>query len=310
MPTLLFKSAIDDPLRWKRALEAKMPDLEVCVWPECGNTEKVEYALVWGEIGDMLRTLPNLKIVFSLGAGVDHLLPQEGLPRDVPTVRMLDAALTQGMSEYLMYHVLRFHRRMSEYESQQRARVWRPMPQTEARDCRIGIMGLGVLGGDAAEKFHALGFPVSGWSRGPKSRSDIRCYHGKAQLKAFLRDLRVLVCLLPLTADTTGIINRDTLAALPRGACVVNAARGGHVVDNDLLAALDAGDLAGAVLDVFEHEPLPASHPFWSHPRVTLTPHIASLTNPDTAASHVVDNVRRQRRGEPLVGVVDAAKGY
>ncbi len=287
-----------------------MPELEVRIWPEVANPEDIEYALVWGAIGDALQPLPNLRVLFSLGAGVDHLLEQEGLPRDLPMVRMLDGALTQGMSEYLLYHVLRYHRRMPQYEEQQRARRWRPLPQLESRDCRIGIMGLGVLGTDAAKKFHALGFAVSGWSRRGKSLSGVQSFRGRAQLESFLNNTQILVCLLPLTTETAGIINRRTLSALPRGAYVINAARGSHVVEDHVLEALDSGQLAGATLDVFENEPLPPSHPFWSHPLVTVTPHVASLTNPDTAALHVVENIRRHRCGQPLTGVVDLEKGY
>ncbi len=287
-----------------------MPELAVRVWPDVGDPEEIEYALIWTPIGDVLHSLPNLKIVFSLGAGVDHLLREDGLRRDVPIVRMVDPALTEGMSEYLLYHVLRYHRRMPDYAAQQGQRRWRQLPQVVARERRIGIMGLGVMGADAAGKLAALDFTVAGWSRTPKSLAGIRCFHGESQLQDFLHGTEILICLLPLTPQTRAIINRQTLAALPRGAYIINVARGAHVDEEDLLTALDAGHIAGATLDVFADEPLPGDHRLWTHPAVTVTPHIASLTNPGTAAAHIVANIRRHRRGEPLSDVVDWERGY
>jgi glyoxylate/hydroxypyruvate reductase A len=310
MPTLLFKSEVDSAREWKQALQSKMPELEVRIWPQSGDPDDIEYALVWTPIGEVLRTLPNLKVIFSLGAGVDHLLKQEGLRRDVPIVRMVDPALTQGMSEYLVFHVLRYHRRMSDYAAQQRDKRWRQLPQVIPRARHIGIMGLGVMGTDVAAKLVALDFNVAGWSRSPKSLLGIECFYGAGQLYPFLRGIEILICLLPLTPQTKAIINQRTLAMLPRGAHVINVARGAHVNEDDLLAALDSGHIAGATLDVFTDEPLPASHPFWTHPNVTVTPHIASLTNPGTAAAHIVANIRRSQHREPLSDVVDWDKGY
>ncbi len=287
-----------------------MPELEVRVWPEAGDRGDIKYALIWTPIGDVLHTLPNLEVVFSLGAGVDHLLQQEGLRRDVPIVRMVDPALTQGMSEYLLFHVLRYHRHMSEYVVQQRETRWQQLPQDVAHTQHIGIMGLGVMGADVAGKLAALDFTVAGWSRRPKSLPGVQCFHGEGQLRTFLRDTHILICLLPLTPQTKFIINQHTLAALPRGAWVINVARGAHVNEDDLLAALESGHIAGATLDVFADEPLPASHSFWGHPAVTVTPHIASLTNPRTAAAHIVANIHRHQHGEPLTNVVDWEKGY
>ncbi len=310
MPTILFKSDADSADDWKQALQSAMPELEVRIWPQSGDPGDIDYALVWVPIGDVLRTLPNLKVVFSLGAGVDHLLQQEGLRRDVPIVRMVDPALTQGMSEYLLFHVLRYHRRMSEYAAQQREIRWQQLPQVVPQQRRIGIMGLGIMGADVAGKLAALDFDVAGWSRSPKSLPGVRFFHGEDQLYTFLGGTEILICLLPLTPQTKFIINQHTLAWLPRGASVINVARGAHVNEDDLLAALDSGHIAGATLDVFAEEPLPTTHPFWRHPAVTVTPHIASLTNPDTAAAHIVANIRRHQRGEPLTDVVDWERGY
>jgi glyoxylate/hydroxypyruvate reductase A len=310
MPTLLFKSEFDSARDWKQSLQSLLPELEVRIWPDSGDVGDIEYALIWTPIGDALHSLPNLKVVFSLGAGVDHLLQQQGLRRDVPIVRMVDPALTQGMSEYLLYHVLRYHRRMSEYAVQQRERRWQQLPQVVPQERRIGVMGLGVMGADVAGKLAALDFTVAGWSRSPKSVPGVRCFYGADQLHTFLSDIEILICLLPLTPQTQAIINQPTLATLPPGACVINVARGAHVNEDDLLTALDSGHIAGATLDVFADEPLPARHPFWGHPAVTVTPHIASLTNPSTAAAHIVANIRRHQRGEPLTDVVDWETGY
>lgn len=310
MPTLLFCSPTDSPDKWRKSLQARMPELEVRVWPAVGRHEDIEYALVWQPPPDVLSALPNVKIIFSLGAGVDHLLATTVLPKDVPFVRMMDPALTEGMGEYVLYHVLRYHRHMREYASQQRERVWRELSQVRPMDRRVGIMGLGAMGRDAANKLAALGFAVAGWSRGPRSIAHIETYHGRDQFLSFLQDMHILVCLLPLTPETDGILNRETFSALPRGACLINAGRGRHLVEQDLLDALDSNHLAAATLDVFHSEPLPTEHPFWSHPNVTVTPHIASLTNPATAAIHVIDNIRRLEQGESLVGIVDLERGY
>lgn len=310
MPVLLFKSDLDPPGPWIETLGALMPTLDVRVWPQLGEPTDIEYALVWKSPGQALLKLPNLKLIFSLGAGVDHLLNENGLPTRVPLVRIADPALTEGMSEYVLYHVLRYHRRMAQYERQQRERCWQPLPQVRPSQRRIGIMGLGVLGEDAGHKLAALGFAVAGWSRSRKTIAGVESFHGHTQLRPFLNRTEILVCLLPLTRQTEAIIDRHALAALPPGAFVINVARGGHLVENDLLAALDSGHIAAATLDVCRTEPLPDDHPFWRHPKVTLTPHIASLTNPYTAAAHVVANIRRFERGEPLVGVVDRERGY
>ncbi len=310
MPTLLFCSPTDSPDKWRKSLQARMPELEVRVWPAVGRQEDIEYALIWQPPPDVLGRLANLKVIFSLGAGVDHLLASAALPDGVPLVRMIDPALTEGMSEYVLYHVLRYHRYMSEYASQQRERVWRELPQVRPMDRRVGIMGVGVMGADVVHKLATLGFAVRAWRRSDRSIAHVKIYHGYDQLISFLQDTQILVCLLPLTPDTEGILNRETFSALPTGAYVISVGRGQHLVEQDLLDALDSDHLGGATLDVFHREPLPPDHPFWSHPKVTLTPHIASLTNPNTAATHVIDNIRRLQQGEQLIGVVDLKLGY
>lgn len=310
MPVLLFISPLEAQGVWRQALERALPALEVRVWPDAGRRVDIDYAVVWKPPADSMRELPNLKAIFSLGAGIDYLFTGTELPKDVPLVRMIDPALTEGMTEYVLYHVLRYHRHMSEYEAQQRQGIWRELPQARPGDRNIGIMGLGVIGRDAASKLALLGFTVAGWSRSAKRLPQVRSFFGQDQLEPFLRRSEILVCLLPLTPETAGILNKSTFAALPRRAYVISAGRGGHVVETDLLAALDCGHIAGATLDVFETEPLPVEHPFWDHPKVTVTPHIASITNPDTASFQIAENIRRLQQGEALVGVVDPQRSY
>ncbi len=310
---LLFSSKNDDPDRWRDALLAEIPDLDFRVWtPEgdhIGDPADIEFALVWGPKPGALKEFPNLKAVLSLGAGVDHLLGKD-LPQGIPVVRLVDPGLTRGMREYVIYWTLHFHRRFAEYAASTGAGEWRQLPHPDTRKRRIGIMGLGVLGADAATHLHSLEFDVAGWSRGAKTLDGIACFHGKDGLADFLGRTEILICLLPLTPETSGIINANTLAQLPEGAALINAARGRHVVDEDLIAALDGGHLAQATLDVFHSEPLPADHPFWPHPKINLTPHAASITTPETAAEPVAENIRRIRAGQAPGPIVDPDTGY
>ena len=265
---------------------------------------------MWRPEPGFLASLPNLKLILSLGAGVDHLLGDPQLPRHVPIVRLVDPHMTDAMSEYVVLQVLRLHRRDLDYRAQQETGVWRELDQQNAAERRVGILGLGELGQDAAKKLKALGFDVAGWSRSEKDLAGIASYAGAAGLAPLLGRSEILVCLLPLTTETEGILNASTLALLPRGAALVNAARGAHLVEEDLLAALASGQVSAAVLDVFREEPLPADHPFWHHPRVIVTPHVAAFTNPTTAAPIILDNIRRFEDGRPLLNRVDPARGY
>jgi glyoxylate/hydroxypyruvate reductase A len=307
---LLFRSTVDSAARWRAQLTKLTREIDVRVWPEIGNPEEIDYALVWRPEPGFLASLPNLKLILSLGAGVDHLLGDPQLPRHKPIVRLVDPHMTAAMSEYVVLQVLRLHRRDLDYRAQQEAGVWRELDQPNAAERRVGILGLGALGEDAAKNLTALGFDVAGWSRSEKTIAGVLCHAGAAGLPALLGRSEILVCLLPLTAETEGILNRSTLALLPKGAALVNAARGAHLVEEDLLTALASGQISSAVLDVFREEPLPADHPFWHHPRVILTPHVAAFTNPATAAPIILDNIRRFEAGRPLLNRVDPAQGY
>ena len=291
-------------------LQRLAPERRVRIWPDTGPVEDILYTMVWKPQPGDLRRYPNLKAIFNLGAGVDALLKDETLPDNVPLVRLVDESLTSGMTEYVVYHVLRFHRRIPELEESQRRSRWAPLLYPLPRDRKVGILGLGVLGGDAAARLVDFGFDVAGWSRTPKSLKGVTSFHGQGQLEAFLNRTEILVCLLPLTKDTEGIVNADFLRKLPKGASIINAGRGAHVVQDDLLAALDSGHIAYATLDVFTPEPLPNEHPFWTHPRVTVTPHNASLTQPETAVPVVLDGIARLERGEMPLNTVDRKLGY
>lgn len=307
---LLFRSSIDSEARWKPQLARLMPELEVRIWPKIGDPAEIDYALVWRPEPGLLASLPNLKLILSLGAGVDHILCDPYLPRGVPIVRLVDPYMTDAMSEYVILQVLRLHRQDPDYRAQQEKGLWLELDQKNAAERTVGILGFGALGQDAGRKLEGLGFDVALWGRRQRTVEGLRGYAGSAGLPALLGRSEILVCLLPLTAETEGILNAATLVMLPKGAALINAARGGHLVEEDLLAALASGRLSVAVLDVFRDEPLPASHPFWNHPRIVVTPHVAAATHPPTAAPIILDNIRRFEAGRPLLNRVDPAQGY
>ena len=307
---LLFRSSLDSEARWRPQIARLMPELEIRVWPQVGNRTDIDYALVWQPEPGLLASLPNLKLILSLGAGVDHILGDPQLPRDVPIVRLVDPYMTDAMSEYVVLQVLRLHRQDLDYRAQQEAGIWRELAQKNAAERRIGILGAGALGQDAGRKLRGLGFDIALWSRSAKIVDGLASGAGAAGLPALLRRSEILVCLLPLTAETEGILNTSTFALLPKGAALINAARGGHLIEEDLLAALASGQLSAAVLDVFREEPLRAGHPFWRHPRIVMTPHVAAATHPPTAAPIILDNIRRFEEGRPLLNRVNPARGY
>jgi len=307
---LVFYSESDRFEAWRDALAEAVPDLDVYDWDAVPDQAAVEFALVWTPPHGSLRRFPNLKAILNLGAGVDALLKDDDLPPGVPIVRMVDDDLAKSMGEYVLLHALRYHREVPRLEAQQRAHDWTIVESPTARHCRVGIMGLGGMGGEAARHLLAVDFDVAGWTRSPREMPGVECFHGADGLGPFLARSDILVCLLPLTPETEGILDRNLFALLPRGAYLINAGRGGHQVEADILAALDSGQLAGATLDVFRTEPLPPDSPFWTHPKVTVTPHNASVTNPRSAVRHVVESVRRVRAGEPLRHVVDPKVGY
>lgn len=307
---LLFRSSPQSTARWLPHLARLMPGIEVRVHPDIGDPRDIRYALVWQPEPGLLASLPNLALILSLGAGVDHILKDPLAPRQVPIMRLVDPHMTDMMCEHVALQVLRLHRHDLDYTAQQRSRLWREHEQKNAAERRVGIMGLGALGMAAAEKLAGLGFALCGWSRRPRTGLGFETYAGAEELPRFLGRAEILVCLLPLTAETEGILDARALALLPPGGFLVNVGRGGHLVEEDLLAALEEGRLAGAALDVFREEPLPPPHPFWRHPRVVVTPHIAAATHAPTAAPIFCEAIRRFEAGLPVANLVDPARGY
>jgi len=293
------------------------PGLDVRVAPDIGRGNDIDTALVWQPPAGLVRRLPNLKLIVSVGAGVDSLLADSTLP-DVPLVRFVDPDLTGRMAEYIALNVLYHHRRMSEFRELQTQKTWRYLPEAAAHEVRVGLMGLGVLGRAATGALKAFGYRLGGWSRTSKALDGVACHSGLAALDAFLAETDVLAVLLPLTQETRGILNRGLFRKLSRsgrnpllpGPVLINAGRGGLQVDADIVAALDAGELYAASLDVFETEPLPAQSPLWSHPRVVVTPHNAAESSPTAIARYALHQMRAHHRGEQLENLVDRSRGY
>jgi glyoxylate/hydroxypyruvate reductase A len=316
-PMTLLIASSSRPDEFANAARALDPGLDLRIAPALGKPEDIEYALAWWPQPGLLGTLPNLRLIVSVGAGVDHLFSDPDLPA-VPIVRFVDPDLTGRMVEYVALHVLYHHRRMCEFRELQARKVWKYLPEPAAHEVRVGLMGLGVLGSAAAGALRSFGYQVRGWSRTPKALAGVACYAGASGLDAFLADTDILAVLLPLTPDTQGIVDRALIAKLSRrgrderlpGPVLINAGRGGLQVDADVHAALEAGDLYAASLDVFEAEPLPHSSPLWSHPRVIVTPHNAAESAPSAIARYALSQMAAHRRGEPLSHVVDPGRGY
>jgi len=303
-----------DPMTWEERFRARAPARDIRRWPEHqGDLADIAYACAWQAPRGLLATLPNLRAIFSLGAGADHLLTDLALPA-VPVVRIVDPDLTMRMTEYVVLHVLMHHRRQRQYDAQQRERVWHEHEQAPASAVTVGVMGLGVLGCDAAQALARLGFRAAGWSRTQKDLPGVETFHGSAGLDPFLSRTEILVCLLPATPATQGILRLELLRKLKRdgagGACLINAGRGALQVDADILTALDEGSLAAATLDVFPTEPLPAASPLWAHPRVTITPHCAAYSDPRALTANILRQIDRLENGLSLEHVVDRATGY
>jgi glyoxylate/hydroxypyruvate reductase len=304
-----------DPKPWRARMEVLLPSHKIVTLDEPFDHASVRYALSWRHPSGALKDLPNLRVILSLGAGVDHLFADPALP-DKPIVRVVDPDLTNRMSEWVVMHALVHLRQLRRYERQQSAQVWADDDQQpKASDIQIGVLGLGVMGKDAVTKLKPLGFKVVGWSASPKSLPDVTCFSGVDGLKRMLAQTDMLVVLLPLTDATRGIINASLLSQLKRdgplgGPILINAGRGGLQVEADILAALDSGALKGASLDVFEREPLPKDSRLWSHPAVYISPHNAAISSPKAIAALVARQIEAHERGEALAHVVDRRRGY
>ena len=304
---LLFCCAGTKPEPWIAGLRAALPAAEVAVWEP--GAPAADYAVVWAPPQAFLDEQPGLRAVFNIGAGVDALLKLR-LPPTARVVRLDDAGMSVQMAEYVCHAVIRHFREFDGYEADVRQGRWSYRKPRSRADFAVGVMGLGVLGSRVAQALRVFEFPVNGWSRSPKALDGVRGFSGREGFNDFLAASRVLVNLLPLTPDTQDILNRGTLSRLQPGGYIVNVARGAHLVDEDLLALLDEGHLAGATLDVFRTEPLPAGHPFWTHPGMTVTPHTSARTLRDESIAQIAGKIRALEQGEPIAGIVDPVRGY
>jgi len=307
---ILFISKSDSPVEWRRALQKLIPNMDLRIWPDVGERSEVDTALVWKAPLGALANLPNLSLIQSLGAGIDHIFNDPQRPKGVPVARLVDPELTRQMVEYSILAVLNRHRRMDELRRAAAERLWHVPKPIPFDSSRIGVLGLGEIGLAIAQKLKSLGFLVAGWSRNLKQIDGITCHQGATGLNNLLHSTDILICALPLTLATKGILNKDTLSLLPKDAYLINLARGEHLVEADLLQLIDQKHIAGAFLDVFETEPLPKSHPFWEHPNITVTPHLAGLTIADSAATQVAGNIGRIAMGKSPLNQVDPAQGY
>lgn len=279
------------------------------MWPDVGNPAEIRYLAAWELPSNLTATLPNLEVIFSVGAGVDQL--DLGLvPKDVQVVRMIEPLLAKGMAEYIALSTLALHRNLVDYVAAQRERRWEPQHWLPAAERRVSIMGMGTMGQAALEALRPFGFQLAGWSRSEHTIEGVQCFAGGESLGDFLEQTDILICLLPLTPQTRGILSRETFHRLPRGSSLINAARGGHLVEKDLLDALASGQISAAVLDVLADEPPARDHPFWNHPNILITPHIASSTSAHSGGRAVLENVLRHERGEPMVGKIQKNCGY
>lgn len=303
---LIFKG---DASPWRELLVKKLPNEVIEIHPDVKNKDAVRFALCWKPEKDILLEYKNLEVVQSLGAGVDHILETQTLDQKTKLTRLVDTNLSHDMWEYLLVAVLQYIKNIAAYRNDQRHQTWKPQRYRTIQETHVSIMGLGKIGEYVARKFTELGFTVSGWSASRKDIAGVKSYT-KEELDAFLNSTEILINVLPLTPDTKGILNKELFGKLKQHAYIISVGRGDHLVERDLLEALDAEMLSGAMLDVFAEEPLPKNHPFWNHPKITITPHVASLTNFDSAIDFIVENYRRMLSGQPLLHVVSQEKGY
>ncbi len=310
MGVILVHVAGADSAPWADELKRQAPDLDARGLDGVDDPAAVEVAITWKLPHGLYRTFPNLALIQSMAAGVDHILADPERPAQVPVARVVDPWMSRSMVHHVTLAVLRGHRRMDWLESLRAGPTWPTGVVFDADAVRVGVLGLGHLGQAVAKAMQGIGFQAAGWSRSPKAIEGLDCHHGADGLRELAVRSSVLVCLLPLTGETAGILNAGLFDLMPEGSLLVNVGRGGHLVDADLTAALDSGRLAAAALDVFGTEPLPKDHPFWADRRIYLTPHIASEINPVTATRAFVENIRRIRAGDPPIGLIDPARGY
>lgn len=308
--SFLIVSPGKDPKAWVEALENQHPGLNIYVYPEDHDKEEVEFALTWNHPRGLFKNYPNLKVVASMGAGVDHITSDSGFPESVKITRVVDPLLAEDMSYFVMTLILNKLRNLSIFQQNQAEEKWKPISYKRNREVTIGIMGLGELGSTTARLLVQNGFNVRGWANSDKNIEGVESFVGETEQEEFLNKTEILVNLLPLTPQTEKILNKELFEKLPEGAYIINVARGEHLVEHDLLEMVDSGHLSGAALDVFWQEPIREGHPFWSHPQIKVTPHIASVTHPSSVVPQIVENYERMMDEEPLKNVVALDKGY
>lgn len=307
--TLLYTSDPERGRIWREIFAAEAPDIAFVTPEEISDPSAIRYLAAWDPPRELLARLSGLEVLFSVGAGIDQLDTGK-LPPHVRLVRMIEPGITEGMVEYACGAVLTLHRNLIDYRIAQREHRWAPIKLVPAATRRVGVMGLGQLGRAVLGALRPFGFALSGWSRSRHSIEGVTCHAGEAELLGFLSGCDILICLVPLTSETRGILCRETLSKLPRGAAIINVGRGGHLVEQDLLSMLDEEHLSAAILDGTDPEPLPRDHRFWDHPRILLTPHIASMTRADSAARALIANIRRFEAGQAMEGEVTPERGY
>jgi glyoxylate/hydroxypyruvate reductase A len=307
--SVLYRSDFVRGPGWAEVFARLAPDLDFRLWPDTGDLNQVEYLVAWRSPPGFFAQLPRLKVLFSSGAGIDHI-DLKAVPEHVTIVRMVEPGLINGIVEYVTMSVLALHRNLFDYMRMQKEREWRVIEVLPASDRTVGVMGLGVLGKAVLDRLSQYGYVLRGWSRRLEQLPGVTCYAGAESLEPFLAECDYLVCTLPLTPATRGILNERVFSALPAGAALISVGRGAQLDEQALLAALSSGRISMAILDVFETEPLPKSHPFWGHPGVLVTPHIAGQTQAVTAAPIVIENIRKHQRGEPMQDVIDRSRGY
>lgn len=310
MPKILFVAAEPRPERWSDAIERAYPEAEVIVWQDDGRSHDAEYAVVWHPSAALFARERNLKALFNLGAGVDGLLGLNALPADVPVIRLEDAGMSVQMAEFVIHQVVERTRDMAVYRAQQREGVWRVHRPIDRAQWPVGVLGLGQIGARVAKSLAMLDYPVAGWVRGARRLDGIEVFNGKAGLHAMLARTRIVINTLPLTDETRDLMDHAFFSALLPAAVVINVGRGEHLVDEDLLRAIAEERVAAATLDVFREEPLPAEHPFWSTPQITITPHVSARTLREATIAQIVSKIRSIEAGTPVSGVVDLARGY
>jgi glyoxylate/hydroxypyruvate reductase A len=307
---ILFYSPVKNSEPWIDAIAAALPDAEVWPWTPACARRQADYAIVWAPPAELFATQQSLKAVFNIGAGVDSLMALPNLPEGVPFIRLNDAGMAVQMAEYVCHALIRHTREFDVYAAQGKDRRWKMRRPINREEFPVGVMGLGSIGAHVAEAVSIFGYPTFGWSRSPKSLPGVTAFSGHDRFDDFLHAVRVLVCMLPLTPETEGILNAATLSKLKPNGYLINVARGRHLVEEDLLALLADGTLAGAALDVVREEPLPADHAFWTHPKITLTPHVAAITLREQSVKQIAKKIQALARGEAVDGMVDFKRGY